>query len=196
MGLDNGTHPSNGLALQLTIPPNKSIPPVVVDYLIDPKDPIYADSQGSTSFLPNGDVFMGYGQISVLKEFRPSGPSGSNVLWTARFGLDNQVQSYRGFKTEWHGFPATDPDLVVEEDEKGSRAGYVSWNGATDVEEWVIYEGWAKDRISQVTRIGYKGFETQFPVHQPCVQIGAVVNGNISSLSSVVCTSFNETRQG
>ena len=194
MALDNGTHPSIGLALQLTTPPNKSNPPVVVDYLFDSKDPVYADSQGSTLLLPNGNVFMGYGQIAVMKEYRPSGLDNSDVLWTARFGLDNLVQSYRAFKTEWQGFPTTIPDLVVEEDGNDCRAAFVSWNGATSVEGWIVYEGWANDRLSQVARIGYKGFETQFTVDLPCVQVGALVNGKVSSRSSVVCTSFNETR--
>lgn len=194
MALDNGTHPSIGLALQLTTPPNRSNPPVVVDFLFDPKDPIYADSQGSTLLLPNGNVLMGYGQIAVMKEYRPSGPNSSDVLWTARFGLDNLVQSYRGFKTEWQGFPTTIPDLVVEEGGNDCRAAYVSWNGATSVEGWVVYEGWANDRLSQVARIGYKGFETQFTFDQPCVQVGALVNGKVSTRSSVVCTSMNGTR--
>ncbi len=83
---------------------------------------------------------------------------------------------------------------MVEEDGNGCRAARVSWNGATSVEGWVISEGGAKDRLSQVARIGYKSFETQFTVDQPCVQVGALVNGKVSRRSSVVCTSFNETR--
>ncbi len=101
MALNKGTHPSIGLALQLTTLPNRSNPPVVVDYLFDPKDPICTDSKGSTLLLPNGNIFMGHGQIAVMEEYRPSGLNSSDVLWTARFGLDNLVQRYRGFKTEW-----------------------------------------------------------------------------------------------
>ena len=186
-GYDNGTHPSNGLLLQLSLPPNKSSPPRAIQYLSDPDDPIYSDSQGSTTVLPNGDVFLGYGQISVLKEFGPSDPSGGDVRWTARFGFNNLVQCYRGFKTEWQGLPTTSPDLVVEEDGNGCRGGYVSWNGATSVEEWIVYEGVDEDKLSQVGRIMYEGFETQFGVDQPCVQVAAVVRGQVSSRSSVVC---------
>lgn len=178
------------------MPPNKSSPPVVIDYLSDPNESIYSDSQGATTFLSNGDIFMGYGEITVLKEFGPSDPSGADVRWTARFGFDNLVQSYRGFKTEWQGFPITSPDLVVEEDGNGCRAGYVSWNGATNVREWVVYEGLAEDRLSQVSRIGYEGFETQFTVGQPCVQVAAIVNGELSTRSSVVCSFSNKTIHG
>lgn len=178
------------------MPPNKSSPPQAIRYLSDPGDPIYSDSQGSTIVLPNGDVFLGYGQISVLKEFGPSNPNGGDVRWTARFGFNNLVQSYRGFKTEWQGFPTTSPDLVVDEDGDGCRGGYVSWNGATSVEEWVVYQGGAEDKLSQVGRIRYKGFETQFGVNQACVQVAAVVRGKVSARSSVVCAFPNGTKRG
>lgn len=107
---------------------------------------------------------MDYGEIPVMKEFSSSNRTGSTVRWTGRFGLDNLVQSYRGIKVEWQGFPTTSPSLVVEEDGKGRLAGYVSWNGATNVEEWAIYEGWAHDKLSQVSRVGYQRFETEFTV--------------------------------
>ena len=171
----------------MTLPPNKSSPPVLIDYLSDPNDAIYSGTQGSCALLPNGGFLVGYGQIPIIEEFGPSRPQG-DLRWTARFGFDNLVQSYRAYKDEWHGFPTTSPDLAVEEDSSGCGTGYVSWNGATDVEEWVVYEGRTRDTLSLVNRIGYKGFETQFTVGQPCVQVAAVVHGRISARSSVVCT--------
>lgn len=196
LGIDNGTHPSNGLVLQLALPPNKSSPPVLLDYFTNPKDSIYSDSQGSASRLPNGNFLLEYGQIPVIQEFGPSGPSSSDVRWTARFGLDNLVQSYRGYKTSWQGFPTTTPDLAVEEESNGCHVGYVSWNGATNVQAWVVYGGWVKDRLSQVDKVENKGFETQFAVNQPCVQVAAIVNGKLSTMSDVVCNSTDETRYG
>ena len=178
------------------MPPNKSSPPQAIQYLSDPDDPIYSDSQGSSTILPNGDIFLGYGQIPVLKEFGPSDPSGGDVRWTARFGFNNLVQSYRGFKMEWQGFPTTRPDLVVEGDGNGCQGGYVSWNGATSVEEWIVYEGLVEDKLSQVGRIRYGGFETHFGAHQPCVQVAAVVRGQVSSRSSVVCAFSNSSKRG
>lgn len=191
---DNGNHSSNGLVLQLALPPNKSSPPVVLEILSDPDDPIYSESQGSTTLLPDGASIVGYGQIPVLKEFRHDYSSGRDVvLWTGRFGFDNIVQSYRGIKARWQGFPTTSPDLVVESNGIGCYVGYVSWNGATNVETWVVYEGRAADRLPHVRRIGYEGFETQFTVGQPCVQVAATVQGEVSARSSVVCHFANET---
>ena len=106
------------------------------------------------------------------------------------------MQSYRGFKSDWQGFPTTSPDLAVAEDSNGCRTGYVSWNGATDVQEWVVYEGQQPEgQLSQVGRVGFEGFETEFPVGQPCVQVAAVVNGEVSSRSGVACSS-NKTSHG
>ena len=125
-----------------------------------------------------------------MKEYRPIGPNSSNVSWTARFGLDNLVQSYRAYKTEWQGIPATSPNLFLGEDGNGCCAGFVSWNGATNVEEWVIYQGKQQDNLSYAGRVGYKGSETQFVVQYPCVQVAAKVNGETSARSSFVCSSF------
>ena len=196
LGIDNGTHPSDGLVLQLALPPNKSDPPVTLDYLSDPNDHIYSGSQGSTTLLPNGNFFLQYGEIPVVKEFTCSGPNGSAVPWTARFGLDNLVQSYRGFKSDWRGFPTTSPDLALGDDGNGCRAAYVSWNGATDVQAWVVFEGRTEGGLSRVGTVGYKGFETQFWVGEPCVQVAAVVDGVISARSGVVCSFANDTLHG
>ena len=72
----------------------------------------------------------------------------------------------------------------------------MSWNGATSVEEWVVYQGGAEDKLSQVGRIRYKGFETQFGVNQACVQVAAVVRRKVSARSSVVCAFSNGTKRG
>lgn len=188
--MDNGTHPTDGLELKIALPPNKAKPPVVLEYLSDPAAPIYADSQGSTQLLDNGNIFMDFGEIAVLKEFGPNHPSGNDVRWTARFGADNLVQSYRGYKQQWHATPKTSPSLVV----KSGRAndcptGYVSWNGATDVSHWKIYEGPTRNSLSYVGQVGYRGFETKFTVGQACVQAVAWVSGQVAGKSNVACAS-------
>jgi len=85
----------------------------VLEHLLDSTDPVYADSQGSAQFLRNGDIFLDYGMIAVMHEFGPNDPNGSDVRWSARFAAGNLVQSYQGFKREWHAMPTTDPNLVV-----------------------------------------------------------------------------------
>ena len=129
---------------------------------------------------------MGYGEIAVLKEYGPKSPSGADVRWTARFGADSLVQSYRGFKSEWHATPTTRPSLVVEKRASGCGKGYVSWNGATDVEAWVVYEGASVERLEEVGKVRFRGFETEFGVVEEFVQVAAVVEGKIVRKSEVV----------
>lgn len=191
--MDNGSHQSNGLELKLSLPPSKSTPPLPLEHLSDPTEPLYAGSQGSLTFLCNGNIFLGYGEIAVMKEFGPNDPSGGDVRWTARFGTNDLVQSYRAFRTEWHGMPKTIPSLVIAPTEGSNEtacrsAGYVSWNGATDVEGWAVSEGPAQDQLQHVGDIRYKGFETEFLVAQPCVQAAAIINGVQGTKSNVVCT--------
>lgn len=106
------------------------------------------------------------------------------------------MQSYRGFKSVWRGFPTSKPDLAVGEDGDGCAVAYVSWNGATDVEGWVVFEGVDESRLRPVGRVGYRGFETEFAVGERCVQVAAVVDGGISTRSSVVCSFSNGTLHG
>lgn len=123
-----------------------------------------------------------------MKEYGPDDPPGSDVRWTARFGADNLVQNYRGFKAEWHGRPTTSPDLVVVAFSNGTAAGYVSWNGATDVEGWEVSEGPSASELSFVGNVGHGGFETEFGVTKEYVQVAAIVGGKQVAKSNVAST--------
>ena len=136
---------------------------------------------------------MDYGQLPILKEYGPGSPSGKDVRWTAQFGGLNLIQSYRGFKSEWHATPSTKPNLVVisGHDKGQCGAGYVSWNGATDVQGWMVLEGPTKQHLSQAGVVPFRGFETSFTVGgQACVQVKAVGKGEKQipgGSSQVVC---------
>ncbi|KAI4215954.1 MAG: hypothetical protein LQ351_001450 [Letrouitia transgressa] len=186
---DNGSRPSHGLELQLSLPPDKSKSPQVVQYLSDLTEPIYDESQGSMQILENRNVFLDFGQIPVMKEFSPGYPSSSAVRWTARFGQDNRVQSYRGFKQQWHATPSYRPSLVVKQNESaGCVTGYVSWNGATDVTAWEIWEGANQKYLSKTGRIHRRGFETKFHLKETCAQAVALRGEKVASKSRVACT--------
>lgn len=186
-GFGNDSHPSELLELKLSLPPSNSTPPAVLEHRSWASDPIYSVSQGSHTFLPNGNAFGGYGQIPVMREFGPNDPSGGDLRWSARFGPDEIVQSYRAYKQEWHGYPTTIPSLVAEFDGNGCGTGYVSWNGATDVSAWVVFEGRNEKHLQRTGRIQNKGFETKFAVSGSCVQVAAVVHGRFTR-SNAFCS--------
>lgn len=188
---DNGSRPSNGLELQLSLPPSKSNSPRIIRYLSDPLEVIYADSQGSTQFLANGDVFLDYGQIPVMKEYGAANSLGGAAKWTARFGQDNQVQSYRGFKQEWRATPTYPPNLVLRKDHgpSGCAIGYVSWNGATSVSAWEIWETGGHGNLEKAGRVGFRGFETKFGVKGSCAQAVALAGEKVIGKSNLACVS-------
>ena len=45
------------------------------------------------------------------------------------------MQSYRTYKFPWIGLPRTPPKIAVSDD---GQELYMSWNGATEVAEWVV----------------------------------------------------------
>ena len=193
--LDNGTNPTVGLELLLPLPPSNSSGRGIqtIEHLVDPTDNIYADSQGSYQISINGtgNEFMTYGEISVMKEYGP-GSTGTDVRWTGRIGADNQVQLYRGYKEIWHGNPTGQPSLVVEKNTATNcpaAYGYVSWNGATDVTGWRVYESNGFADLQEVGTTDFKGFETRFNVgpDAQCVQVVAIVDGKETAKSSIVC---------
>lgn len=179
---DNG--PTVGLELSLSLPPNPSSPPVVLEHLEVPSDEIYVKSQGSYTPLTNNEgtittQFMGYGQIPRMREYG-SAVDGSDLRWEARFGPDGKVQNYRAFKQPWNSVPKQAPKLVCD----GGTA-YVSWNGATGVSAWEVYAGSSKNQLNFVGEAPFAGFETKFGVNGTCVQV--VPKEHQNTKSNVAC---------
>ncbi|KAI4117769.1 MAG: hypothetical protein LQ345_002053 [Seirophora villosa] len=154
-GLDNGTAPSTGLTLYLDLQARTA---KTVSILEDPKDIIYADSQGTFQSLPNKHTFVAYGQIPKLKEFDENG----RVVMDARFGNDNRVSSYRSYlmpRSSWSATPYWAPKTATTRLEDGSVILSMSWNGATaDVyDSWLIYESSGSSNPSRaVPRTGFE----------------------------------------
>jgi hypothetical protein len=181
---DNGTAPSRALVYHLELPASRSYRPQLIKKLETPSEPIYADSQGSyQADLGNGNGFVGYGQITISREYGPVA-DGSDLRWQAQFGGINEVQSYRGFKETWSATPAGwDPSLVAEDGK-----AYVSWNGATEVVGWVVYAGTDSGKLECVGVAARKGFETSFdvPAAASSLQVAAVQGGREIRRSNLV----------
>ncbi|KIW44417.1 uncharacterized protein PV06_02888 [Exophiala oligosperma] len=197
--------PSTGLTLQVTIPPNKASPPKLITNFTNPQNPVAAYSQGSFSYLPNGNGFLAYGSNAVLAEYGPVSETNSTegqVRWSAQLGYGESLSVYRGYKSVWHATPSTEPSLVVlsakdvQNDDlalcagTSTMRGFVSWNGATDVTDWIVYTGSNNTTLTAVGRVNKAGFETQFaiPAGAAFVQIGAVENNSnfVARRSSIV----------
>ena len=132
---------SRGLLVELDT--EKMTVSLVREYF-DRANPRTAVSQGSMQVLEDR-VVLGYGWLPFITElaldYDPDSDDGSGVLcavelapWVAaRWGL---VNTYRAFKApEWVGKPAEPPAVYFEAADKEI---YVSWNGATEVDRWVL----------------------------------------------------------
>lgn len=145
-------------------------------------------SQGNLQVLPeSGNVFIGWGKASTFSEFAVSSDSGSDsdsasgtdtgteLLCDTHYGPSmffwfGWVKSYRVQKVRsWAGLPSGyPPDIAVD---WKKRSVYVSWNGATVVEGWVLQRRIATatpveevDKFADVRYFPRSGFETRLDI--------------------------------
>ncbi len=114
---------------------------------------ILAGSQGSVQLLPNGNVFVGWGEIPRVSEFHHSG----HMLFDAVLGA--QYQSYRAFRLPWTGRPAETPAIAVADRGRDVTA-YASWNGATEVHRWQLLAAGQTGVLRPVASTRSRGFES------------------------------------
>jgi hypothetical protein len=169
---DKGGNFTQGLLLEVS-QRNKSAK-VVQKFETD----FYADSQGSLQALEGGNFLLGGGRIPLIIEHDGAGKK----VWEARFEAEERGYSYRTFRGDWNGTPRDwNPSLVVE---KG--VAYVSWNGATEVEEWNVY---VDEDLRGIAK--REGFETMVRLgglgEQDCVSVRAVQGGKEVRMSNTVC---------
>ena len=111
--------------------------------------PLLSESQGDTQLLPDGHVFVGWGQNPDFTEYS----AGGQTLLDGTFGRADD--SYRVFRFTWVGKPTTKPALAVD-----GRTVYASWNGATKVARWQVVGGPDAQHLAPVAAVAKNGFET------------------------------------
>lgn len=128
---------------------------------LDAPDKLSVRTQGSVQFLPNGNIFVNWGEGGAITEFNRNG----RVLFHSY--LDSEpygkfVQSYRGFRFNWTGSPAEEPAVAALKSPGTTKLDiYVSWNGDTETTAWRFYAEHSTTRqrvlLGEVER---QGFET------------------------------------
>ncbi|KAL2797761.1 ASST-domain-containing protein [Aspergillus keveii] len=133
--------------------------------LNDTDDVIHSVSQGSYQLLSEetSHVVLGYGSIARVKEF----DANNNEVLTVKFGDDNAVASYRGYKCQWKATPFWKPALVVQRTGPDSIRIYMSWNGATEYDNWAIYSSQYSDGSDHTFEalVQRNGFEATIELH-------------------------------
>ncbi len=124
----------------------------------------YAFRRGNFQILPNDNAFLCWSEQSLQSEHTKDG----RIIMEARM-VPDWIGTYRAFKYEFVGLPNQPPDVLSKTESHGpvhnwtQTQVYVSWNGATEVKEWVFYKS-TENGTTQV-RIGSKprrSFETSF----------------------------------
>lgn len=125
-------------------------------------------------YLPNGNVLGGWGENAYISEY--SKPGGE-LVYEASF-LSHRFANYRTYKGEFVGRPNTKPDLkafaTVNSKVKLTTTMYVSWNGATEVQEWRFFSSSSKGKVD-LGSVAKDGFETSFVAtgYHPIVYVEA-----------------------
>ncbi|HEV7564153.1 MAG TPA: arylsulfotransferase family protein [Solirubrobacterales bacterium] len=120
----------------------------IIDVKVDPKaktatlvnsvehpDGLSAPSQGNAQRLPGGHLFVGWGQLGRLSEFDSSG----NLLWDGQ--TPTGYDTYRAYRSPWVGTPDSDPTAVADRVDPKHVDVEAIWNGATEVDRWVVLAG-------------------------------------------------------
>ncbi|KAH9896228.1 Arylsulfotransferase-domain-containing protein [Xylariomycetidae sp. FL2044] len=154
----------------------------------DPNDPVSTPSGGSCQPLSNDNVFVCHASQPVMKEYTHDG----ELLWSFRFGpagyaTGSGIGSYRGFVSEWHGYPETAPKAAACKTAGGDLQVFMSWNGATEVTAWNVYSGNGTRTLSPAVRnVARRGFETNTTIPEArYVQVEALGG----------CRDLDETRR-
>jgi hypothetical protein len=125
---------------------------------------------GSFQMRPDGNVFIGWGTQPYFSEFSPDG----ELLVDGQF--DGATRSYRTFLSEWEGRPSDQPAIVARANSAGGFAIYASWNGATEIDHWLVLAGSDPASLQPIGWQPWSGFETTIVVnsHGPLFAVAAI----------------------
>jgi hypothetical protein len=133
-------------------------------------DGLSSGSQGNAQLLPGGHTFVGWGQLGRFSEFDSSG----NLLWDG--ALPAGYDSYRAYRSPWVGLPDTDPTAEAERSGGSHVAVDAIWNGATEIERWVVLAGSHRWNLRPVGSARWNGLDTTIDAHtrSPYVEVVAL----------------------
>jgi hypothetical protein len=148
--------------------------------------PLVAGSQGNVQELANGNLVVGWGEVSYASEFNPAG----QLLFDAH--LPAAYESYRAYRFAWSGQPTGAPAVAYVRSPSAHGGGvvYASWNGATQLASWRVLAGASPTSLAPVGAASRTGFETAISLPAaagPYAQVQALdSSGAVIGVSSAV----------
>jgi Arylsulfotransferase (ASST) len=141
-----------------------------------------AASQGDAQTLPDGDIFVGWGQLGRYSELDQSG----DLLYDVT--LASGYDTYRAYRFPWRGQPASGPSAIAQAQASGGASVQAIWNGATGVAHWQVLGGASQSSLHPIGSAHWNGLDTTIPVSAQTayVQVVAYDHGwNRLGVSSV-----------
>jgi hypothetical protein len=167
---DGGGPPTvhNARAVRISVNQRRKTASLVRQYTHSPA--LATHFEGNAQVLPNGDVFVGWGQQPYFTEFDSSGKQ----IFDARF--TSNTSSYRAYRMAWSGQPNTAPNIAATPNNDGTTEVWASWNGATTVSSWRVLAGPSAGSLSPVASGRWRGFETGIAANtgMPVFEVQAV----------------------
>ena len=117
-----------------------------------------ANYEGSTQTLPDGNVFLGWGQQPYFSEDTATGAQDFDAHFVV------PTTTYRAYRFTWNGQPLTPPDIAVSAGSGTNTNVYASWNGATGVTAWRVLAGPGPASLQSIAVVPDQGFETTISV--------------------------------
>jgi EmrB/QacA subfamily drug resistance transporter len=112
---------------------------------------------GDTQPLPNGNVFVGWGNEPYFSEYDKAG----HLLFEGV--LPGANVTYRAMLEPWVGVPLTDPSGAARRNDDRTTV-YASWNGATELRTWKVLAVSGTGPSKVIASQPKSGFETAIAV--------------------------------
>jgi hypothetical protein len=97
-------------------------------------------SRGGVSRTPKGNTLVAWGQNPMYTEYTPDGEVVMDIQRGQVLPIDHGIVSviaYRAWKADWRGRPRWPPSIAAKTTQNVISI-YVSWNGATEVDSYVL----------------------------------------------------------
>jgi hypothetical protein len=104
-------------------------------------------------------VFVGWGAEPFVSEFSASG----ELLFDARLG-DSYI-FYRAFRSPWNATGPGPPQIAAKHNGRITDL-WVSWNGDTRVQRWLVLGGTATGGLTRIGSYLKEGFETALQIDE------------------------------
>ena len=187
---------SRGLFLALDETSDPMTAQIITQYDHPEGEGHHSNRRGNLQVLPNGNILMGWSARGQMSEHLPDGTMVLRSYFTTHW-----LGTYRSYKFEYTGWPSKRPDVAAETVDVSYDGGtktviYASWNGATEVAEWIYFKtnplGHHEVTLGSIKRDGFETNLTYDGFAKYVVVAAVHKNGTILGRSNVGTTLFTD----